>query len=385
MTTITLPTRAFFYALTLLSCASRIGGAQAQRFNYPEPKAGSVIVDRERGYAAGDRHLMDIYRPAARGRFPAVIFFNVAPTTQRGAPLYTGWARTVASQGIVGIVPDLRPDSAAPDFEKLLAHLVQRAADYGIDGAAIAVYAGSGNASTALPLLEDPRQRTVKAAVIYYGRADITEFRRDLPVLLVRAGLDRPQFNARVAALAALAISANAPLTLLNHSTGHHAFEILDPGPETRDVIDRTIQFVRKSLAPAYQASLRAGLAEATAAALVQRAQFRDAAAIYADLVAGRPGDALLGLAYGEALLGDAQYVAACSAFDALKAKALGPRDVGLPAAEACAKAGNPEAAIAWLRAIPPRFLPRTVASDPAFAALRGRDDFRALFGPGGG
>jgi hypothetical protein len=40
----------------------------------------------------------------------------------------------------------------------------------------------------------------------------------------------------------------------------------------------------------------------------------------------------------------------------------------------------NPDAAIAWLRSIPARYLPPSVGQDPAFAALRDRQDFRALF-----
>ena len=104
------------------------------------------------------------------------------------------------------------------------------------------------------------------------------------------------------------------------------------------------------------------------------------AAGEYASMVAARPDDARLRLAYGEALLGDTQYAAACAEFDRLRDKGLGYRDLGLPAARACLGKGDPQAAVAWLRTIPPQFLPSSVQQDPSFAALKDREDFKALF-----
>jgi hypothetical protein len=86
-------------------------------------------------------------------------------------------------------------------------------------------------------------------------------------------------------------------------------------------------------------------------------------------------------MAYGEALLGVAQYAAACAEFEKLKGRGLGHRDLGVPAARACAQKGDADAAVAWLASIPPRFRPQ-LATDPAFASLRSRADFRALFPP---
>jgi hypothetical protein len=41
---------------------------------------------------------------------------------------------------------------------------------------------------------------------------------------------------------------------------------------------------------------------------------------------------------------------------------------------------GDADAAVAWLRSIPTRFLPTAVRDEPVFAPLRERADFRALF-----
>lgn len=321
---------------------------------------------------------MDIYKPSRGAKLPALIFFNRATGADRSGRFYSGWARAAASNGVIGILPDLRDGSEAADFRILLSFLERHATEHGIDS--IAVYAGSGNVFTAFPVVEDPALTSIKAAVMYYGSANIERFRLDLPVLYVRAGLDRPPVNESIAKLAAKAIAQNAPLTLLNHAGGHHAFEIADNNDVARQVIADTLDFVKRATSASYQSALRASVPEATAAGYVQTGRFHEAAATYASMVAARPDDARLRLAYGEALLGDGQAAAACGEFDKLRDKGLGYRDLGLPAARACLQKGDPDAAIAWLRSIPARFLPPSVGQDPAFAPLQDRADFRALF-----
>lgn len=381
---------AFVRGTTVLALSAVSSHAQDVRFLYPAPASGVVSVSKNVQYGISDTAVlrMDVYRPsgAPGTSSPVLIFFNGAFGPDRDNTFYAGWARTAASQGLVAILPDLHPDRAAQNFDALLAHLTQHASSYGIDSAAIAVYAGSGNVYTAFPIVEDPTRTAVKAAVMYYGTAPITTFRRDLPVLFVRAGLDRPSVNggptSGIIALAARAISQNAPVTLLNDPPGHHGFEIVDDDAATRDAIDRTIDFVKRATNSAYQAAIRRGLLEATAAAQVVTGEFHAAAASYEQILATRPDDTRLRLSYGEALLGDRQFAAACSALEPLKGKGLGPRDLGLPAASACAQKGDAEAAIRWLQTIPKRFLPSSVQNEPAFASLRERPDFRALFQP---
>jgi hypothetical protein len=366
-------------AIGLASSASAQQAAPPMAF---APPAAGVTVARDLTYGSSGatRLAMDLYKPAEAGPGvrPALVFFNRATGADRSGPFYAAWARAAASHGIVGVLPDLRPGSEAADFRILIAYLAQHGSEHGIG--AVAVYAGSGNVFTAFPVVEDPALSSIAAAVMYYGAANVSQFRLDLPVLYVRAGLDRPPVNESIAALAGAAIAQNAPLTLLNYAGGHHAFEMVDDTDATRQVIEQTLAFVRSATSPAYQASLRASLAEAKAAGYVQTGKFREAAAAYAAMAAARPDDARLRLAYGEALLGDKQYASACAEFEKLRDKGLGYRDLGLPAAEACLLKGDPAAAVAWLNTIPPRFLPSSIAQDARFAALKDRPDFQALF-----
>jgi dienelactone hydrolase len=325
---------------------------------------------------------MDVFRPAgaASARRPALVFFNRAyGAEQRGWNFYQAWARAAASRGLVAIIPDLRSGSEGADFTALMDHLVRRGGDVGIDTSAVAVYAASGNAYAALPLLQDPARTSVKAAIIYYGVGQVTQFRRDLPLLYVRAGLDRPDLNREIARLAALATAQNAPVTLLNHATGYHGFETLNPDEASGHVMEQTIEFARQATTPAHQKAVREGVRIASAAGAVLTGDWALAVSTYRELVAAKPDDHTLRLAFGEALHGAGSADEACAEFEKLKDKRLGYRDLGLPAARACLAKGDPARAVAWLAAIPARFR-GGIEADPSFAALRDRDDFKALF-----
>ena len=359
-------------------------GAQNAGFFYPEPPASAFTVARDVRYGVADTSTlrMDVYRPATGGggSRPALVFYTAG--AQRANQGYTSWARIAASQGLVAILADLRPTAAAEDFRTLLAHLTKRGADHGVDSAAIAVFGASNNAFNSFPIVQDPRERRVKAAVMYYSGADVAQLRRDLPVLYVRAGLDRPFVNASIDTVIVRALAQNAPITVINHAAGHHSFESTDDDVVTRELIDQTIDFVKRVTAPAYRAALARGAGHATAAAHAAAGKFADAAVVYAELLARTPDDARLHLAYAEALLGDARFESACGEFEKLKGKGLLPRELGLPAARACLQKGDAEAAMAWLASIPKRFLPTRVKDEVVFAQLRERADFKALFQP---
>ena len=348
----------------------------------PTDAAVTVTKDVEYGRSDTVTLRMDIYRPAgSAGRTaPTLLFFNRGSGADRQQPFYIAWARAAASRGVTAILPDLRDGNQANDFRVLVSALASRGTSLGVNGDAIAVFAGSGNVYAALPAVEDPAQTAVKAAIMYYGTGPVTDFRLDLPLLYVRAGLDRPEVNADITALVTRAASQNAPVTFLNHASGYHAFEMFNDDDATRAVMEQTLSFVRQATSPAFQAAMRRGVPEATAAGYVQVRDYAKAAPIYAQLVAARPDDARLRLSYGEALLGNAQYAEACSELEKLRGKGLGPRDLGLPAARACMQKGDAEAAMTWLKSIPTRFLPPSIRTDPVFAALQGREDFRALF-----
>jgi hypothetical protein len=263
---------------------------------------------------------MDVYRPSTGTRGPTLIFFNIASGADRSNPFYASWARIAASRGVTAILPDLGMESFRQDFNALQEHIAKLTDESsGIDRNAVAVYAGSGSVSRALPIVQDPGSALVKSAVMFYGGAEVRRFRADLPVLYVRAGLDRPDVNRAVDGIVAAALRENAPVSLLNYPAGYHAFEIRNDDHQTRQVIEQTLEFVKLTTSEQYQAALRRGAR---------------------------------------------------------------PRDLGVPAARACMQKRDAAAAIAWLESIPARFRPRSLENDPIFATIRDRPEFKALFQP---
>jgi dienelactone hydrolase len=114
----------------------------------------------------------------------------------------------------------------------------------------------------------------VRAAVAFYAALDIREkppgassaitdeIRREFspahhvraeggrtaPILVARAGLDHPFLNATIDRFVAEALAANAEIDVMNHPRGRHGFDFLDDDARSREIIVRTIEFLRAHL-----------------------------------------------------------------------------------------------------------------------------------------
>jgi dienelactone hydrolase len=373
--------------LVVVLLASIACRAQELRFVYPVPASTdfterSNLVYKQTGQTGLSLDLFLPTRTAPSKPLPVFVIFNgFGGSFMRTSPQSQGWAKAATAHGFAAITAETTPEHVAEDFDSLALYLKQHVTDLGVDAERLVVIAWSGNVSAGLPAVEDPQRKAIKAAVIYYGWADVPQLRLDLPVLFVRAGLDQPLANQSVDKGIAAGIAANAPWTVLNYPGGRHGFDVLDDNDLSREIIEETFRFAQIAISDSHQSALHSGLAEASAAGAMFAGDFAKAAALYRELVAAHAQDARLLLAYGNALSGAKQYREARAQFDRARAiGGLGARDLGLPAAKACALDHDPEAAMAWLKTIPPQFLPASVQSDAAFAALKNRADFQALF-----
>jgi hypothetical protein len=69
-----------------------------------------------------------------------------------------------------------------------------------------------------------------------------------LPILIVRAGHDQPRLNVSIDVFVQAALAANLPIDVMNHPQGRHAIDILDDDDRSRELIARTVMFVRAHL-----------------------------------------------------------------------------------------------------------------------------------------
>jgi hypothetical protein len=239
---------------------------------YRIPAMDEVNVHRNIEYAPG--RTLDVYRPTDRDNLPAVLFvtgFRDAGFEARlGCKMkemasYVTWARLAAASGFAAITYS-NVDPAA-DAVAVLRYIRENAASLRIDGDRIAIWSCSGNVPNALALLMEER---VTCAVLCYGfmldldgstcvadaqtqwgfanpaaGKSVDDVPPDLPLLIVRAGRDATAgLNAAIDCFVAHALARNLPLTLINHATGPHSFDLFDDTEMTRGVIRQILDFI---------------------------------------------------------------------------------------------------------------------------------------------
>lgn len=64
-------------------------------------------------------------------------------------------------------------------------------------------------------------------------------------MFIARAGLDNAGFNDAIDRFVQLALSKNLTIEVVNHATGHHGFDIENDDDRSREIIRRTIEFIK--------------------------------------------------------------------------------------------------------------------------------------------
>lgn len=370
-------------------CLVAITQADAQqRLVYTLPAADRVTTQKNIEYRkVSDRTLkFDFYRlPASEkaASLPVVIMVNTGfnPPDFKDSIYQAGWAKLIASSGLAAVTYQAHGEGWAEDFDALVSHLREHKASLGIDADTIIVYAASGNVMAGLPLAMDKKRTFIKAAVFYYGVADVNEFRLDMPVLLVRAGLDQPSLNRHLGEFISRAMAANVPLEVINYPGGHHPFEVEDDNDFSREVMARTIEFMHRSVSSGAQQAIRAGLDEAGASAAMLMENWTAAVASYESLVAKQPRNFETHRRLADALFGAKQYARAVEEYE--QSYSLGhwrKRDISYPASVACVRVGDVEGALKWIgRLIRTPFDRASLRTDSNFEPLRDNPRFNAL------
>ena len=256
-------------------------------YQAPGIEAVTVRRDVEYGADASGSLTMDLYLPpdAPDGaRLPAVLFAIGYPDPgmqrflgckTKEMESYTSWGRLTAASRMVGITYSTGNDPAA-DLFAVLRYVRQNAASLGIDESRIGLWACSGHGPNALWALMQEGRELACAALCYPVTLDlegatgvaeaaamfrfanpsagktVEDLPRDLPLLLVRAGRDEtPHLNETLDRFVAAALAANLPLSLVNHASAPHAFDLLEDSETSREIIRQVLAFLRFHLRPA--------------------------------------------------------------------------------------------------------------------------------------
>lgn len=240
------------------------------------PEMDSVPVRRGLTYRAvsGADVLMDVYYPArALQPVPLVIMPMAYPDPTARVRFFgplTSWAQLLAASGVAAVV--YGAEAPADDAHALLRHVRAGAEALEIDADRIGVLAGSANATVGLSILmQDPH---VRCAAFLYGYtmdldgstavADmarqtgfanacagktVDDLPPDVPMLFVRAGRD--QFlglNDALDRVVSRVLSRNLPVTVINHATGAHGFDVDEDTPASRAIVQQVVAFLQRNL-----------------------------------------------------------------------------------------------------------------------------------------
>lgn len=158
------------------------------------------------------------------------------------------------------------------DIQQLIIYIRNNSEELNIDSDNIAVWSFSGGVPFGLNVSLDLDKTYIKSLVIYYGpvnfeplsellnikfdkQQSIVKYANDYPdkippLFIARAGLDMPVINRSINQFIEIALNLNLNITICNHATGHHAFDILDDTARTRDILGMTLSFLAKNLIP---------------------------------------------------------------------------------------------------------------------------------------
>lgn len=224
---------------------------------------------------------VDLYVPSGDGPFPAVVILHGGPLppdlrpTPRDWPVYRGYGALLASRGLVAAVVDHRlhvlqqADGVVLDYptaaDDVTAAVDAVRADPRVDAERIVVWFFSGGGLLCAGWLREPAAWLRAVALTYPVLAPLPgwpvdpRFRpveavgeqapRQVPIVLTRVGLEKPQIAETVARFLAAADAAGRSVEIVDVPHGQHSFDVLDHTDESREAVQRMVAQVEKLLA----------------------------------------------------------------------------------------------------------------------------------------
>jgi acetyl esterase/lipase len=239
-------------------------------------RPGTSGVSVQRNLSWPDSQLrFDVYTPAVpTGTEPGVLFVHGdAPPEQLGRPKewaqFTSWGRLVAASDMVAFTFNRRSTEggsrvaeAEGDVRDMLNGVRVYGHEYGVDVERLAIWVCSAGPPTVVPFVLREQPHFVRCLVVYYGLLDVpneelrpysavavldqlAEGHRAPPLLLARGGLDRAVFNDGIDRFVSIALARRVAVEMINHPDGEHAFDVRNDVPRTREIIARTLDYLR--------------------------------------------------------------------------------------------------------------------------------------------
>jgi hypothetical protein len=225
--------------------------------------------------------LCDIYSSEnpADGKLPVVIlvhgeapFHNLKDYGQ-----YTSLGEILASKGLIAVTFNHRMlldgckiSTVLNDISGLRDFLSEKSEEYHIDISRTAIWSFSAGMPSGMYNGIYYKPSEIKCLIGYYGFGDFKILKKFVqsqkpdstngepvpeilfkneavcPLFIARAGLDNPAINQSLESFVIRALSRNIQVDFYNHTTGHHAFDVLDDNQRTNEILEKSFLFIDK-------------------------------------------------------------------------------------------------------------------------------------------
>jgi acetyl esterase/lipase len=261
------------------------------KYELPGMERASVLKDLVYKREAHTRFsfVADLYRPPegqAGEPLPAVILVHgewppdILPHS-KNLGSYVSWGQIIAASGLAAVNFNHRTTerltkaaSASADIDDLIAYVRSHAGELSIDPDRLCIWSFSAGVPLGMRAAMLPGRDYVRCIVAYYGALDLQRARasfpaevpdktlRELsalhhlttaaghlpPIFIAKAGLDSPRLNASLDRFVEEAESRGIPFELMEHTQGQHGFDVLDDDDRTREIIRRTLDFIKEHI-----------------------------------------------------------------------------------------------------------------------------------------
>jgi hypothetical protein len=257
--------------------AAKIREIAKKHVVWKPPGTDSLPAPRDLTYrsASGSALAMRIYHPASSPtrHVPVVLAPLAYPDPEGGVRMFgpvTSWAEVFAASGMAAVV--YGSDAPERDVHAALKHLRTEGAAHGLDANRSGLFAASGNVTVALSALMNGEDVRCAALLCGYtmdlngstavadmsaqagfvnacaGRS-VDDLPSAVPTLFVRAGRDQfAGLNETLDTVVMHALARNLPLTLINHASGAHGFDVDEDSDASRRIIRQVIAFLQNHL-----------------------------------------------------------------------------------------------------------------------------------------
>lgn len=257
----------------------------SRRVLYTLPGMERVRVRRDLRFTQADDIELhaDVYHPAGDDAAPAVICIAGSGPWEvlrniKDSGVFRSYGELIAASGLAAVTfnhrsPEIGLGAVADDVDHLVAWIRENALSLRIDPDRIALWAFSGGPPFGWRTVLRLTPPYLRCLVAFYGVLDYRHMTDQLrfaadevpatfspagllatgpdrvpPLFVAKAGKDQAWINESIDRFVAEALRLNLHLDLMTHPTGQHAFDTLDDDPRTREIIRRTLEFLREHL-----------------------------------------------------------------------------------------------------------------------------------------